>query len=635
MLNAMREGAKSGFMKFFLFSFMVLAVGGLVLMDVGGFFRGGVTRTAVAKIDGVELPITTFDRMLRRVLGNQGLDIETAYRLGLIDQVLASEINSNLIQRKAKDMGLQASDETVLIQLNKLIEPFVSEEIDRKTAFNNILRSQGMSEADFVRMMKAQMTNTMLQNTIQIGSEIPVRGEGEDLYQYQNEQRTIKAIYLPHSEITDIVEPAEEILLPFYQAGQERYAIPETRTFTVAILDQEQLKKSMDISEEELKAVYERDIDTFTVAEQRVLEQAVIDNEAMATAIADRVKKGESFKQAVKAETESTNAYLGEEAFEQAGLLEELSGPVFEANKGDVVGPLESALGWHVFKVKEIAEPKTKSFADVKEQLRKELVSIRLMDEMFAMANSIDDHLAGGMPLEEVAETMGMTIKTYGPVREDGSTPDSKDGVSDFGGDSGFITETVFSLHEGEVSPVTELSGGRYAAMRVDSITEKTYKPFEEVKDDLRKVWIDDQKQVANKLRTEEALRRLNNGEADLKTIAAETKAQIKTYKLERTKDAPEKFGDAAKNLFFYIEKDGHGASPATDGYVIGKVESVTLPDTEKLSGDELERTMQLAENGNQEEALSLFLQELHNEYDVKINKALIDRTYGPGGELQ
>ncbi len=630
MLNAMREGAKSGIMKFILFGFMVLAVGGLVLMDVGGVFRGGVTSTSVAKIDGNELSIIRFDRMLRRILANQGLDVETAYKLGFINQVLAGEVNNNLIQRAAADMGLQVGDQAVLKQVNSLVEPFLTDEIDRRTALQRILQMQGMSEAEFIGMIKAQMTNTLLTNTIQIGTNVPPAGEAADIYQYRNEQRTVKTVFLPHSGIKEVDEPAEENLLSFYQAGQEKYAIPETRSFTVAILDHEQLQKTMDVSEEELRSIYDRDIDTYTLPERRVLEQVIIDNQATATGIVNRVKDGASLKAAVKSETESEDAYLGAETFEQQGLLEDISGPVFEAQKGDIVGPLESALGWHVFVVSDILEPSVKPFEDVKAGLRKELLETRLMDEMYAAAAAIDDALAGGSSLEDVAKNMGLSTKQYGPVKADGSTQDNKDGVKDFDADAAYITEIVFDLGEGETSPVTELADGRYAAIRVNAINEKSYKPFEEVKEDLRKTWIQDQKEVANKLRTEDAQRALTMGEADLEKIAADNGATVKTYKLVRSEDAPAPLNNQARNMFFYLEQGKSGAATADGGFIIGQVESITLPDTAKLEQEEVAPVMQVVQQSNQQEFMEFYMRRLHNSYDVKINQRLIDSTYGP-----
>ena len=49
-MKALREGAKGGITKIILMGFLVMAGGSLVMMDVGGFFRGGVSNSDVVKI---------------------------------------------------------------------------------------------------------------------------------------------------------------------------------------------------------------------------------------------------------------------------------------------------------------------------------------------------------------------------------------------------------------------------------------------------------------------------------------------------------------------------------------------------------------------------------------------------------
>ncbi len=627
MLNAMREGTKSGFMRFILFGFMVLAVGGLVMMDVGGFFRGGVSRTSIAKIDGQELPITIFDRTLRRVLANQSLDIQTAYRLGFVNQVLSNEISNNLTQRAALDMGLEIGDNIVLKQINKLIEPLVTEELTKKAALTAVLRNQGMTEQSFIRMIKAEMTNMLLRNTIQIGTDFGPEKEALDLYQHKNEERTVKVVFLSHSNIKDVTIPTDEVLLPFYQAGQERYAIPENRSFSIAILSQDKLEKTMGVEEEELRAVYEQDIASFSLPERRVLEQAVFDNQAAATAIISQVNEDKSLKE------ESGDAYLGEETFEKEGLLKEIGEVAFAASTGETVGPIETALGWHVIKLKNVIAPETEPFDKVKDDLKKDIIQLRLVDEMFVLANNIDDSLAGGLSLEEVAGDMDLTLKQYGPVKSDGSTPDGKDGSKEFEEDRGYILETVFELLEGEISPVIELTGGRYAAIRADVINEKNYKAFDEVKGGLGKLWMQDQREVANKLKAQDALRDLNSGGKNLTDIATANGASIKTYNLVRADSPPEPLNKTVKDLFYLLPEGQYGTGRVKDGLVIGHITNVNLPKTDKVSEETLQPFVDLAKQSVQGEFMQLYFNHLQSAYDVKINQRLLDATYGPGNE--
>lgn len=635
MLRAMREGSKSGIMKFILFGFMVMAGGGLILMDVGGFFRGGVTRTAIAKIEGQELPVTVFDRTVRRVLASQGLDVQTAYKLGFINQILRSEISNNLMQRAALDLGFQVGDQTVIKQIDRLIEPLVTPEMDKKTALANVLRNQGLGENEFIRMIEAEMTNMLLRNAIQIGTDVPPGALASDLYQYNKEERTAKIVHLPHSTITEVAEPAEEILRSFYQAGQERYAIPETRTFSVAVLGRENLEKTLDVSDEELRQIYDADVATYAVPERRVLEQAVVDNQAAATAIAEALNTGKTLKESVSAETGSDSAYLGEETFEKEGLPKEIGESAFAAETGAVVGPVETALGWHILKVKSVVAPETKTFESVKEDLKKEIIQNRVADQMFTASTAIDDSLAGGASLEDVAAELELDVKTYGPLTAEGSTPDNKDGLKDFGPDWGVVVSTVFELTEGETAPVMELADGRYAAIRVDTVTPKTYKPFEDVKADLAKVWTQDQKEVANKLRNEDALRALNAGEKTLSDIASAHGATVATATMVRDDQPKEPLTDAAKTLFYHLDEGQHGMAPVNDGYVLGVVTNVKLPDPEKAGEEDLKSFTEIAQRGQQGEFMQLYFNHLQSAYDVKINQRLLDQTYGPGSEQQ
>ena len=633
MLNAMREGAKHGITKFILFGFMVMAVGGLVLMDVGGFFRGGVTKTAVVKIEGEELPIQIFDRTVRRTLASQGLDIDTAYRLGFINQILQNEISNNITQRAAADMGLMVADPVVLEQLNKILEPMVNEEMTKKQALELILRRQGMTERDMVRMIKAEMTNGLLRTMLSNGTNIISEKEAIDMYLYEHEEREIEYVILSHDTIKGMDEPAEEILLPFYQAGQERYAIAENRSFTLVILSSEKLEGSIDISDEELRDIYEQDIATFAVPEQRLMEQAILDDQEVAVKIYQAVSEGQDFKKAVLDSSGSEDGYLGEDTFEEEGLSEALAEAAFSAEIGKVIEPVQTPLGWHVVVVKKSIPPTTTPFEDVKKELKSDILSLRLADELFAAANRVDDSFASGMSLEEVAKELDLEVQAFGPVLENGSTLDLKDGLKGFEADKAYILETAYSLLEQEVSPVFELQDGRYAALRVDTIIEKTYKPFEEVKADLAKVWIQDQKEVENKLRTQEALKAIKNNEKTISQIASDVSSQSKKSNIKRNDETPSDLTDASVKLFFNLAVGETGFAPAQNGYVLGTVKKAKLLDRKDIDEKKLDSYVVNTTQTGQREISQIYLNTLFDQYTVKVNQRLIDMTYGPGSE--
>lgn len=628
LLNAMRQGAKTGLIKFLLFGLLVLAVGGMIFMDVGGFFRNGVGQGSVARIGREQMSAGAFDNTVRRVLASQNIDTAQAYQFGLIDRIMTGEISNTLFYKAAYDAGIYVGDQEIADQIGRIVSPMVSDGMTKKEVLRRILMNQGMSEGQFIHALRQEMSTNVLRTALQTGTGFTPPQEARDLYQYQNERRTVKAVVLPNAGVKDYREPTDDVLLPFYQAGQERYAIPETRSFSMMVLTDDVVKDTLDISDEELQKIYDSNIAEYTQPETRAMEQAVFKDQKTAQEAADKVKTGKSLKEAAGGET-----YLGQEKFQKDGLAKPIADATFTASKGDTVGPVQTALGWHVLVVKDIAEPKVKPFTDVKAEIRKATLHDKLADHLYEMSSQIDDRIAGGESFEDVARGMNLKIQSFGPVREDGSTTDSKEGIKGFDKDRVNLLKTAFELEEGETAPVTELAGGGFAALRVDSINPKNYKPFDDVKKDLKAIWISDQQAVLNKQRASDALRALGADEKTLEQVAKETGAAVKTFNLTRNEDPPADLSAPAKTKFFETGKGEYTVAATQDGYVVGQVSSVTLPEISKLSDKDLEKTVDTATQGSRDEFLMSFLGGLEKKYKVVVNHKLLQTMYGPGSE--
>lgn len=634
MLRALRDGAKSGFLKFILLGFLVMAVGGLVMMDVQGFFRGGVTRSAVAKIDGRELGGADFDRVVRRALSQQNLTPAQAYQFGFIDQILESEITNRLLQQDARKLGIYISDSQIAEQLNNIIAPMASEEMPGKEVLRRILMSQGMTEKELIEAMRADAMNTTLRNALQEGTGVTPLQEVRDLYRYRNEERTIRTLLLPHDSVTDI-EPAEEdVLRALYEAAKERHAIPEMRSFSMIVFSEDLLKETLDISEEELREDYENNISAFKLPEQRVIEQAIVSSRSLADKVLERVGNGMDLLPALEEETGSDEGYVGQERFREEGLTEDVAAAAFSVGAGETAGPVRTALGWHVMVIHDILPPSTQSFGEVRERIKNDLMQMRLMDQMYALANSIDDDLAAGTGMEEVASGLELAIESFGPVRYDGSTMEETDALKDFENDREFIMDTVFEMLEGEIAPVLELSDGRFAVIRTDKITDKSYIPFKDVRDQIAAMWMQDKRELANKERAQDILRRLQDGHTTLESAAGDYNAGIKTLEnIKRSDPASEDLPATAKTKFFNIGKGQYAVSQTENGFMIGQVISAALPDPENITLQDIEELSRTARRGAQDEFLMLYLRHLRAQHKVVINESLLEQMYGAGSE--
>lgn len=631
MLNAMRVGAGSKIIKFVIFSFMVLAVAGLALMDVGGFYRnGGQSGNVVATVAGQKIDAIQFDRTVRRAVSQQGMmDINMAYKLGLVHQYLNTQISAVLLQKDAQEQKILIDDKVIAERIAALVQPYAKDGMSTREAFNRVLMSQNMTEGEFVGMLRGELTSLMMRGSLQGAGAVTSEAEIKALYQQRHEQRTIKALVFENSKAKGVEKATDEILKPFYQSGQEKYAVPETRIFTVALLTEDAARKGIDISDEALKQVYEERVDEYTEKEKRLLQQALFTSEGEAQGAYDLVKSGKSLKEA------SGTSYIGEEAFEEAGLAKEISDAAFALQKGEVTEPVKTSLGWHVLVMKDTVPAKVKSFDSVKEAIKKELIEEKAASQIVETSNQVDDALASGDSLDKVAGDFHLTLKKVGPVRQDGSTPDNKEGLADFAKTRQDILEAAFNLESGETSSVQELSDGTYAVVQVENVTAKNYKDFDSVKDELAKLWATDQQDIISRRQATEALQAAQAGKS-LEEIAKETGATIRTLTISNADKVEAPMTEAMKKLLFENSKGQYQLTPAKDSYVLAIVTDVKMPDPAKASKEDIEALREEARLNGQNEVLAVYYKQLNDKYGVKINDKTLARLFDtPAAEQQ
>ena len=628
MLKSLRDGAKGGVLKFVLFGFMAMAVGGLVLSDVGGFFRGGISTNLVAKGKNIEISTVAFDRTARRILSRQGISPQEAYRLGMINQILNGEIQTAILTREAQKLGLNVSDESVKAQIAQLAEPLAKEGISKSDAVKQVLRSQGISEGEFVSAIRQEMSNTLFREALLSGAKTMSDDQARDLYQFQNEARNFEGFILTNKSIKDITKPTDIQLQKYYDANKLNYLIAERRDITIATLKKEMLEDKVEISENELRDAYEYALDTYQKPEQRKLQQAILSTQSDAADVLTRVKKGSTLKKAIKDVTGKNSAYLGENNFSENGLLEDIASPVFEAEKGAVIGPIQTALGFHVLVLKEIIAPETESFDKVKKALRDDMLQDRLLNDLVEAANNLDDQLAGGAPLEEVVKEMGLTTESIKGFNQSGYSTKNKDVFAGYQGDKVQILETAFDYEQGEISPVMELEDGRFITVRVDSVAERSYTPFEKVKSALSKQWIEEQRALTNRARTEDLFAKIQSG-TSLKDAAKESGVTIKKFsKLKRDKAPKSPFTIPALRQIFDAPESTALKFRNPEGFVIGQVTGITLPDT-KNADKAIQVLKDQASESLPQEIMAQYINTMAQKYKVKVNDRVLKIVYG------
>jgi len=624
MLIWMREGKGSKIVKYTLMSFLLLAVCGLVLMDVGGFFKTQMGSNTVVKGGGIEIGIMEFDRTVRRALAAQGIGPQEAYQLGMIDTILNSEIQNRLFTDKSRDLGLEVADSDVTRQIGKLAEPLATEGRTKKEALQQILRTQGISEAEFVGSIRQEMGNTLLRAALMPPATLASPMMAQDLYRYDNEKRGVKIIVLKDDSITDAKQATDEQLQKFYEANKQDYLIPESRTVTMATLKTDMLKKNIKISDAQLKSEYDKNISSFTKPARRSVEQAVFQSEDDAKKALEEMKAGKSPKDAQTQE------------YEQAGLLPEIATPVFAAKKGAVIGPVKTDLGWHVLKVKDMLPESVTPFASMKERLRTELENIALTDELFQTGNTIEDRIAAGDKLEDIVNEYGMTTEIIGPFRQNGFDKDGKDLFKPYAGDREKLIQSAYDYEENEITPVVETADGQFHILRIDQVIPDKYKDFASVKGALQQRWVSEQQRLANADRAKKALEALNAGKTP-DQVASENGATVQTMSGINRKAAPAApLTPVVAAQIFTTDTGKNFSSQIEDGFILGQVASVSIPpSSQKPDAKELSDLEDLTGRSLGQDLMGEYTASLIGGKKIKINKQRLEEVYARPQEQQ
>ncbi len=617
MLIWMRNSSFAGVFKYIFLGLMVLAVGGLVLMDVGGFFTGNMSSNTVVKGGGVNIGVIEFDRTLRRALSSQGIPPAEAMKLGLVDQILNSEIQNRLFTSEARSFGLEISDESVKRQISKLAEPLAAGGATKKEALQQILRTQGISEAEFVGSIRQEMANTLLRAALSPPATLSSPLMAKELYRYDNEKRSAKIIVFKSANITDAKLADDEQLKKFYETNKQDFLIPESRTITMATLKTDMLAKNVKITDEQLKADYDKNIATFTKPQRRKVEQALFNTEEEAKAGRVEAEAGKKMKDSVTQD------------YDEAGLLPDIAGPVFNADKGTIVGPVKTSLGWHVIKVVDILPEEVIPFAEVKDKLRKEMQSIAVTEELFNVGNTIEDRVAGGESLENLVQEYGMTTEIIGPFRQNGYSKDGADLFKSYATDRAKLIQSAYDYEEKEIAPVVETADGQFHLVRIDQVIPDSYKPFDVVKADLQKRWIAEQQRLSAKAKAEKSLEEIEGG-AKLEEVASKNGGSVQTVTGVNRKEKPAApLTPVSAAQIFATDKDKSFSGEIQDGYIVGVVESISLPSSDvKPDAKELSDLQDLTGRSLSQDILGEYVAGLSKDKKIKINKARLEEVY-------
>jgi peptidyl-prolyl cis-trans isomerase D len=623
MLQALRSTVGSWIVKI-LFVLLILSFG---VWGIGDIFRGR-TDTTAAQVGDVKISTVELDNAfrqevnrLRQMLGGQ-IDAEQAKALGLVNQTLDQLIQRTLLSLAADDAGLRVGDPLVLGQLRA--EPAFHNQFGQfdPDLFRRVLAANQLTEDGYVQLLRTEIKRTQLVGAVAAGAQAPGLLV-DDLFRRQAERRVAETVLIPNAAMGNVGTPDDATLTAFHQEKAVRFTAPEFRKLTVAKLTVDDVAKDISVSDEDLHAAYDARAAEFQTAERRTVDQVLMQDEATARKVENLLGQGQSLEEAASAagaEVLTLNSLARED------LLPELVGPVFNLSQGAISAPIQSSLGWHVMRVSDIEAGSTRSFEQVRDTVLADVKRDRAMDAVFESANKIEDALAGGSSIEDVAQRFGLRLIQIDAMDANGRRPDG--GAVEGLPTAQQVAQTAFGLQQGASSNLIETQGSDYFIARVDAVTPATLRPLDTIRGEVVAAWQADQRSQLAAKRAGEIQERLKAGSRP-QDIAATVPGAIAGMTPPLTR-AGRETGGLPPGLVQRLFAMGQGevaTAPTQDGQVVVRLAEIQNADPAAAEAQvaQVRQSVQQAMAGD---LLAQFTEALRQRYPVSVHQSTIDTMF-------
>jgi len=459
----------------------------MLILGLGGFgvtnFSGGVSK--IGSVGSTEISTDDYARALQSQIATfsqqigQQISMQQALSFGIDRQVLQSVINRAALDNEAERAGLSVGDDIVAAEIMKM-DSFkgTSGAFDRE-AYRFTLNRNRMTEAEFETNLRRDISRELLQGAVGGGFAAP-KPMTDTLYAWVAERRGFSMLRLTEADLTTpVAEPTDTDLKAHYDAHVDRFTRPEAKRITFASLLPEAIAKDQPVDEAALKKLYEDRIAEFVVPERRIVERLVFPDQASAEAAKAKLDAGTTFEALVAERGLTLDAIdQGDVSKADLGAAGEA---VFATAEGGVAGPVESDLGPALYRVNGVLAAEETSFEAARETLAAEMQTDAARRAIGDRVEEIDDLLAGGATLEDLAKDAGLALATldYVPGQQGDSTIE---GYPAF-------RSAAEAVQDGDFPEAIVLEDGGVVALRLDEIVPAAPIPFDEAKEAVAEDW--------------------------------------------------------------------------------------------------------------------------------------------------
>ena len=398
---------------------LVWALMAMLILGLGGFGITGLSGTirTVGSVGTQDISVDDYARAIQEDL--RAIEAQTktpmsfaeAREFGIDRAALSRLVGQAALNHETRMAGLSIGDENLAREITS-IPAFkgINGKFDRE-AYRFTLDRNGWSESEFETRTRADAARSLLQAAIASGIEMP-DAYTDLLVKFAGARKSFDYARISPSDLPETLPAATPAdLTGFFEANRDRFVAPAKKRITYVWLTPEMIVDQVEVDEAALKSLYDERIADYQKPERRLVERFSFPTEADAEAAKAKIEAGETTFDALVQERGLTLDDIDMGDVDRAAVGS-AADAIFNAEAGQIVGPFGTPIGPALFRTNGVLNAENVPFEEAKAELREELGLDRARRQIDGDLQGIDDLLAGGATLEEIAAETDMQLGT-------------------------------------------------------------------------------------------------------------------------------------------------------------------------------------------------------------------------------
>lgn len=469
-----------------LLGLLILGLAGLGVSGLGGTIR------SIGSVGDQPILANDYARALQEDLRaieaqtGQRLSFAEAQQFGVDRGTLERLVGAAALDHETTVAGISIGDENLARELTAIAAFQGPDGRFNRDAYSFALQQAGYTEPDFETRVRADSARSLMQAAIAGGVAMP-DAYADALVAYAGARRVFEHARLTPEDLPAPLPVATEAeLRTWFLERRDRFQEPAKKRITYVWLTPEMLVDTVEVDEASLRAAYDARAAEFNRPERRLVERL-----AFGTAT-----DAETAKIEIEADRRQFDDYVTDRGLTLDDVdmgdvgrqgLGAAADAVFAADAGQVVGPFDSPIGPALFRMNGVLASEAISFEDALPELREEFALDRARRQIELDTQGIDDLMAGGATLDEVAAETAMELSTIDWFL------DESEGIAAYPAFNAAAAEVAI----GDFPRLLPLDDGGFVALRLDAEIPARPQEYDQVADRVLAIWESDRTEAA------------------------------------------------------------------------------------------------------------------------------------------